>query len=168
MKYYLIPVEGFNKEDAINRLVDLFEIDREEITVLGNDDVSQIFRVPFLQQYTGEALVVTSEVVLEDLQYIDKNPKTFITYNETKNLFLINCEHQLATLAFSPRVVATVDLRKYMKFDIGNAIDWVLDKSLPVTKKKDTVIGSGLEEYVVDDLDEETRKEIILGEDFPE
>lgn len=140
-KAYIIPVKNGNLGFAKKGLMSL-GYKEEEILIMQEDDKSQVLRVPFMQNYKGVGLVITSDVELnegispEDFSF---KPRVFITYTKERDVFLVNCNHTIAFNMFDARTVASQDLRKYMGFNYGNHGDWDCSESLGKFIKKDSV-----------------------------
>ena len=80
MKQYNIPLGGYKPV--------------ENITYLLENDLSQINKIPFLQNYRGCAIVTVGNIYLDKIIDIEKviTDQSIIT-NKNKNIFIINCEH---------------------------------------------------------------------------
>ena len=80
MRQYNIPLGGYKPVD--------------NITYLLENDLSQINKIPFLQNYKGYAIVTVGNIYLDQTIDIEKiiTDQSIIT-NKDKNIFIINCEH---------------------------------------------------------------------------
>ena len=161
VQYYVIPVDD-NTESCVNSLVT--HQGAEDVHILKHNDVSQVLKVAYMQNYDGYAVVCTSDHVLTkplDLDKICCDLKC-MCFNKHKTLFVINCSSSLLVNAFSPRVVESVDLNQYMSFqNIGNPGDWVLMDDLDnhftvdgeeVIDIKDTDLYDEVVDQLVDDF----------------
>lgn len=133
IKYYVVPVNGNDGFDAAYAIATHQGVAVEDVVILSPDDLSQVFKVPYLQGYKGLGLLVKS------CEYLSKNidVESMISKDNTmvfdldKNVFIINCESPLIINAFPPRVVESVNLSQFLSFEkIGNPNDWILDESL--------------------------------------
>jgi hypothetical protein len=92
MKVYVIPMNTLEPTDTVESL---FNHNIEDYTILLEGDLTQIWRVAALENFKGEAMVVTSDVTLNK----KLNPKRFlhkdtlVCYTADKNVFLINCKN---------------------------------------------------------------------------
>lgn len=133
IKYYIIPVGDKNTDSSLKSLITYQEVTDKDVRILRPDDISQIFMVPYFQDYNGLALVITSDNILNqniDISSFITNDNTMV-FNTEKTIFVVNCSSPLILNAFSPRVITNVDLNQYMSFqNIGNPNDWILDSSL--------------------------------------
>lgn len=159
IKYYIIPVGDKNTDNCLKSLITYQEITDNDVRILRPDDISQIFMVPYFQDYNGLALVITSDNILNqnvDISSFITNQNTMV-FNSEKTAFIVNCSSPLLLNAFSPRVVTSVDLNQYMSFqNIGNPNDWILDNSLcsyfNCTKKHELIDSTIVQEDEAIDL----------------
>jgi len=92
MKVYIIPMNTLEPTDTV---ASLFDHDIEDYTILQESDLTQIWRVAALENFQGEALVITSNVTLnkkiDPSKFVGKD--TLVCYTEDKNVFIINCKN---------------------------------------------------------------------------
>lgn len=133
IKYYIIPVGDKNTDSSLKSLITYQEVTDKDVRILRPDDISQIFMVPYFQDYNGLALVITSDNILNqniDISSFITNDNTMV-FNTEKTIFVINCDSPLLKNAFSPRTLVSVDLNQFLSFqNIGNINDWIVDSSL--------------------------------------
>lgn len=133
IKYYVVPVNGNDGFDAAYAIATHQRVSVEDVVILSPDDLSQVFKVPYLQGYKGLALLVKSCEYLGkniDVESMISKDNTMV-FNLDKNVFIINCESPLIINAFSPRVVESVNLSQYLSFErIGNPSDWIVDNTI--------------------------------------
>lgn len=133
IKYYIIPVGDKNTDNCLKSLITYQEVTDKDVRILRPDDISQIFMVPYFQDYNGLALVITSDNILNqniDISSFITNDNTMV-FNTEKTIFVVNCSSPLIINAFPPRVITSVDLNQFVSFhNLGNSNDWILDTSL--------------------------------------
>lgn len=133
IKYYVVPVNGQDGIEAARSISSHQGIEVENIKILRSDDLSQVFMVPYFQNYDGLALLVSSNVILNqnvDISSFITSQNTMV-FNPEKTVFIINCSSPLLKNAFPPRVLTSVDLNQFMSFkNIGNPSDWIVDNTI--------------------------------------
>ena len=123
VKYYVIPVDGCDQFSAAERLADAHDIDVKDVVFLGSDP-SHVFRVPVMQGYEGKAVVVCSNQLCHSKVDIEDIDVKAAAYNETKDIFVLDCTAHIFKEVFSARSVATQNLTPYLKFNIGAGNGW--------------------------------------------
>lgn len=134
--YYIIPVYSFKIQDSVQSIKDIQGINK--VTTLLHNDLSQIFRIPFIQRYDNLALIVTS-LYIQD-KYIDLEEtiqdKAIVT-TENRDLSIIDCGHEFFKKMFSPSSIIKMDTRE--KLGYTNQ-DVLIDNSLcDYFKKKEDI-----------------------------
>lgn len=131
MKYYIIPIDGYDQFNAAEKLASNQGVDVSEVVFLGPNDPSQVFRVPNMQGYEGKALVVCSNQVMESPLNVDSVNVNAITYNSSKDIFVVNCSCVIFHQVFRAKSIATMNLSPYLAFNIGPGYGyWNVDDSL--------------------------------------
>lgn len=131
VKYYVIPIDGYNQFDAAQKLADINHISVKDVIFLGPNDQSQVFRVPYMQGYEGKAVVVCSNKICKMQIDVDSVNVGAITYNSQKDLFVIDCSSIIFKQVFTGKAIATQNLSPYLKFNIGDGNSyWNTDDNL--------------------------------------
>lgn len=80
MKQYNVPNGGYIPVDGV--------------TYLMENDISQINKIPYLQDYEGYAVITVGPIYLDkEINIEDFIQDKAIVTNEDKNIFIINCQH---------------------------------------------------------------------------
>lgn len=123
IKYYVIPVDGCDQFVAAQKLADAHDLDIKDVVFLGNDP-SYVFRVPAMQGYEGKAVVVCSNQLCQSKVDVEDIGVKAAAYNETKDIFVLDCTAHIFKEVFSAKSVATQNLTPYLKFNIGAGNGW--------------------------------------------
>ena len=100
MKQYNIPLGGYKPV--------------ENITYLLENDLSQINKIPYLQDYEGYAVITVGPIYLDkEINIEDFIQDKAIVTNEDKNIFIINCQHS---------DLSDKSLMMSQQFDINDAL----------------------------------------------
>jgi len=100
MKQYNIPNGGY--------------IPVDNVTYLMENDISQINKIPYLQDYEGYAVITVGPIYLDkEINIEDFIQDKAIVTNEDKNIFIINCQH---------RDLSDKSLMMSQKFNIDDAL----------------------------------------------
>lgn len=133
VKYYVIPIDGYNQFDAAQKLADLNHISVKDVVFLGPNDQSQVFRVPYMQGYEGKAVVACSNKICEMQIDVESIKTGAITYNSQKDIFVVDCSSVIFKQVFTAKAIASQSLTPYLKFNIGDGnAYWNLDDDLNV------------------------------------
>jgi len=134
--YYIIPVYNFNIQDSIESIKNIQGANK--VTALLHNDLSQIFRVPFIQKYNGSAMIVTSLYTQDqyiDLDKIIENKAMVATKN--RDISIINCGHEFFKKMFSPSSIVRMDTRE--KLGYSNEDIYLDDTLLEYFNKKEDI-----------------------------
>lgn len=117
MNYYMIPVTDGDTSKCINSIRSIDP--HAKIIYLANHDISQMFRIPFIEKYENKAIMLTTKILLhKNLDFDLLNNQPFIHDNDL-NLFLIDCSHEYFKVEYSSSKLVKTDLRN----DIKNMIN---------------------------------------------
>ena len=128
MKVYVIPMNTLEPTDTV---ASLFDHNVEDYTILQEGDLTQIWRVAALENFKGEALVITSNVTLnqeiDPSEFVGKD--SLVCYTEDKNVFVINCKNDwfkgsdlgsdLSSVLNGHRCNTSHDLRSYFSPEVS-------------------------------------------------
>lgn len=112
--FYLIPVTDGNTSKCLNSIKQT-QGRETKCVYLANHDISQVFRVPFIQKYEGIALVLTTKAILKEAV----NPEVLLNgadyvHDKDLNFFILNCNSEYFKKNFSSSKLVTTDLRNYV------------------------------------------------------
>jgi len=130
MKYYIIPIDGYDQFNAAEKLASNQGIDVSEVVFLGPNDPSNVFRVPSMQEHQGKALVVCSNQVMESPLNVDSVNVNAITFNSSKDIFVVDCSAVVFKESFRAKPIAKANLSPYLSFINYGGNKWMLDDSL--------------------------------------
>ena len=124
VKYYAYQDNEYDISKSIDSLSDLYNTEN----IISLPEKSYILRVPFIQKYSGVALVLSSSVVLNnkiELSDLDFQDKFGVTNTDNK-IFIINCEHDYAKNNLSKVNMVMSPMRN---IDVDK-ISWLINDNL--------------------------------------
>jgi len=128
MNYYIFENNNFNRDKTLASLKEY--CDAENIIIL--PEKPYILRVPFAQKYKGNALILSSTIVLNNcpnFEIIDLGDSLGFT-NKEETIFLINCEHPLIKEKLSVKnmmsmsmVNRSMSILEFKTYDFGDILE---------------------------------------------
>lgn len=112
--YYIIRVIKGDTDLCVENLKK-YQGENIDIIFLADEDISQVYRVPFIQKYSGTATVLTDQMILNkkiDIKNILENHDYM--HDTSLNIFILNCESSFFKNNFNSLKLATSDLRNYI------------------------------------------------------
>lgn len=172
--YYIIP-ENDKVDECIDSLITNQNINKKNIVILCDNDISQIFRIPYMQKYQGFACIISTKIKLIntiDINNIINNDECIIK-NTDNTFFLINCSDKLIKEKFNSTIIVKNDLRQYLShnefikyYKVNDSINESL-KLIPLNKNNNEYLGQQLfeltdEEKKLHDEAQEKKKQSII------
>lgn len=124
IKYYIIPVDGYDAITTIKSIDEVLGRD-SEAEILKSNDMSQVLETPYMNGYNNDySLCITSdyECVANpyDLSkdFEEKNP--FI-YSEDQKIFMVDMGHGKCVRNFTQSNIANGHIKTYLNFDLSSA-----------------------------------------------
>ena len=148
VKYYAYQDNEYDISKSIDSLSDLYNTEN----IISLPEKSYILRVPFIQKYSGVALVLSSSVVLNNkIELSDLDFQDAFGFTNTDNkIFIINCAHDYAKNNLSKVNMVMSPMRNIDVDKISWLINDNLDSMLIKQEKQHTAfLGQGKNENTI-------------------